>query len=85
MHLPIANSGRIVVGMWWIAVIVLVTSYCGNLVAFLTFPQVKNGIDYCFQALKNDSVNYFVLRSGTFFEQHITVNTLKVLKNCVKL
>ncbi|XP_054283701.1 uncharacterized protein LOC129000742 [Macrosteles quadrilineatus] len=39
-HLPLADSGRLIIGTWWIVVLVVVTTYCGNLVAFLTFPKM---------------------------------------------
>ena len=35
------NLRRILTGFWWLFVIVTVTTYCGNLVAFLTFPTIE--------------------------------------------
>lgn len=40
MYLPDADSSRLIVGTWWLMVLVVVTTYCGNLVAFLTFPKI---------------------------------------------
>lgn len=40
MSLPFADSARIIIGAWWLVVLVISTTYCGNLVAFLTFPKI---------------------------------------------
>ncbi|XP_069170054.1 ionotropic receptor 93a isoform X2 [Procambarus clarkii] len=42
---PMSDSGRLVVGTWWIFVLLVVTLYSGNLVAYLTFPKVENPVN----------------------------------------
>lgn len=45
MNLPKADSARLVVGTWWVVVMVVVATYSGNLIAFLTFPRMDEPID----------------------------------------
>lgn len=78
MYLPKADSGRLVIGVWWIVVIVLVTTYSGNLVAFLTFPQFQPGIDYFFQIFSSSSGQQFGLRNGSYFEKYATVSEYRM-------
>ncbi|XP_026674967.1 ionotropic receptor 93a [Ceratina calcarata] len=44
MYLPHSDSARILIGMWWLVVMVLVATYSGSLVAFLTFPRMDTPI-----------------------------------------
>lgn len=44
MYLPRSDSGRLLVGIWWLVVMVVVATYSGSLVAFLTFPNMDTAI-----------------------------------------
>lgn len=75
MYLPKADSGRLIIGVWWIVVIVLVTTYCGNLVAFLTFPRFQPGFDYLHQLFIHRDFKELGLRNNTFFENYAAVSS----------
>lgn len=77
MYLPKADSGRVVVGIWWVVVIVLVTTYCGNLVAFLTFPRFEAGNNYLADIFRHKEVITFGLRNGSFFAKQAKVKKKK--------
>uniref|UniRef100_A0A1B0CLF6 Putative glutamate-gated kainate-type ion channel receptor subunit glur5 n=1 Tax=Lutzomyia longipalpis TaxID=7200 RepID=A0A1B0CLF6_LUTLO len=68
MYLPQADSGRIIIGTWWLVVIVLVTTYCGNLVAFLTFPKIEIPIT---TLEKTGAVSWSTKIREVFFEEFL--------------
>jgi glutamate receptor, ionotropic, invertebrate len=71
MYLPKADSGRIIIGTWWLVVIVLVTTYCGNLVAFLTFPKMEVPITNINQLIKLDGKLTWGIKAGTYLEDYL--------------
>ncbi|XP_050459393.1 ionotropic receptor 93a-like [Cataglyphis hispanica] len=44
MYLPHFDSARWLIAIWWLVVMVLVATYSGSLVAFLTFPNMDTAI-----------------------------------------
>lgn len=78
MHLPYADSARLVIGSWWLVVLVVATTYCGNLVAFLTFPKVDIPITTIDELLAHrDSVTWSVSK-GSFLESQLKVSHRKI-------
>ncbi|KAK4883102.1 hypothetical protein RN001_006421 [Aquatica leii] len=67
MHLPYADSARLVVGTWWLVVLVVATTYCGNLVAFLTFPKIDIPITTVDELLAHsDTVTWSTVKNSYF-------------------
>lgn len=73
MYLPKSDSGRIIVGTWWIVVLVVVTTYCGNLVAFLTFPKMEIPINTVHELVNNKNGFTWGIRTNTYLEKYLRV------------
>lgn len=74
IHLPEAISGRLLIGFWWLFVIVSVTTYSGNLVAFLTFPKIENPVNSIDDVVKHRGVASWGFMSGSVIEDHLKVS-----------
>ncbi|XP_067122052.1 glutamate receptor-like [Centruroides vittatus] len=67
---------RLLVGVWWLSIVVLVSSYSGTLKSFLTYPvaervptnfdELKTAVQdgyYSCGSIKDDGVSFFILQS----------------------
>ncbi|XP_022920713.2 ionotropic receptor 93a isoform X1 [Onthophagus taurus] len=77
MYLPYADSARIIIGSWWLVVLVLSTTYCGNLVAFLTFPNSDKPISTIEDVLNHPSLTWTIAQNSFFEEEAKTSNDPK--------
>lgn len=71
LYLPQADSGRLLIGTWWIVVLIFVTTYCGNLVAYLTFPKNEAPITNVNQVLRRDGTISWSIKSGSYLEEYL--------------
>lgn len=71
MYLPKSDSGRLIVGTWWMVVLVVVTTYCGNLVAFLTFPKMEKPINTVWQLIAKQNSYSWGYKGNTYMEKYL--------------
>lgn len=71
MYLPKSDSGRIIIGTWWMVVLVVVTTYCGNLVAFLTFPKMEIPVNTVHELINNKNGLTWGIRGNTYVEKYL--------------
>lgn len=71
MYLPRSDSGRIIIGTWWLVVLVVVTTYCGNLVAFLTFPKMEIPVNTVHELTNNKNGYTWGIRANTYLEKYL--------------
>lgn len=79
--MPKSDSGRIIVGTWWLVVLVIVTTYCGNLVAFLTFPKMEASISSVDQLVYENTDYTWSIRANTYLDAYLKVGRPAPLNN----
>lgn len=71
-----ALSTRIVAGMWWFFVLIMISSYTANLAAFLTMDRMDATIGSVEDLARQTEVKYGVLKGGStanFFKVSISM------------
>lgn len=71
MYLPKSDSGRIIIATWWLVVLVVVTTYCGNLVAFLTFPKMEIPVSTVGELVSGKYPFTWSIRANTFLDAFV--------------
>ncbi|XP_020296775.1 ionotropic receptor 93a-like [Pseudomyrmex gracilis] len=71
MYLPQCDSARLLVGVWWLVVMVIVATYSGSLVAFLTFPNMDDAILTIDDLLAHKDKLTWGFPNGSFLEEYL--------------
>lgn len=71
MYLPYSDSARLLIGIWWLIVMVVVATYSGSLVAFLTFPNMDTAILTIEALLANKNRLTWGFPNGSFLKEYL--------------
>ncbi|CAN7985502.1 unnamed protein product [Ixodes hexagonus] len=83
VHLPAANSARIILGTWWLYVLVVMAYYSSNLIAFLTVPEVRWIVRSFKEAVDREDLQIYI-PYGTGLHQEIQVTSVDAQRDqCV--
>lgn len=80
MFVPTADSARLVVGAWWLMVLIMATTYCGNLVAFLTFPKIDIPIKTFSEMLEQKETITWSADAGTLLVDYLAESRDSTMK-----
>ncbi|KAK8773923.1 hypothetical protein V5799_011546 [Amblyomma americanum] len=72
VHLPVGTSSRLVVGTWWLYVVIVMAYYSSNLIAFLTVPEPQWIVSSFREAVLREDLHLYV-PFGTGLHQEISV------------
>ncbi|XP_022254494.1 ionotropic receptor 93a-like [Limulus polyphemus] len=84
--IPKAHSARLVLITWWLSVLIIIATYSGNLIAFLTFPEARWLVRDLKDVIENPNINIMV-ESGTALVEEIessNVAQLVSLRNALE-
>ncbi|KAL1436586.1 hypothetical protein MTO96_049489 [Rhipicephalus appendiculatus] len=75
VHLPVGTSSRLVMGAWWLYVVIVMAYYSSNLIAFLTVPEPQWLVSSFREAVAREDIHIYITH-GTGLHQEILVNQL---------
>ncbi|KAH9382246.1 hypothetical protein HPB48_015895 [Haemaphysalis longicornis] len=79
VHLPVGTSARLVVGTWWLYVVIVMAYYSSNLIAFLTVPEPRWLVSSFREVARREDVHIYV-PYGTGVEQEIWVRFTSAMR-----